>query len=412
MLLHVAYQLRFLLVKFQLDRVLSEKDPRTVEVTLHSLPMKIKDAYKDILARISLEGNAQRVLKTLSWVYHAQEPLLMDELLEALTIEFGDTRVVRKFQPDPALVLEDCKSLITYDKASGIVKLTHHTVYQFLSGPMLPRLLTFVDLAKILLTYLSFDVFKKPCPGGAELESRFQSHKLCRYAGRWWPKYARGAGERDTQLQTLLFRLFECAQHTESLLQIDAMSVDIPEHGSCLIHYATFYRLSHICRLVLNGAKCATSPLHNPQRRPALLAKAEVLEGGTEEVLLSGQVLGDAYSRDAFGETPLHIAARLGYPEIVQLFVDANADVNAKSKNSADMTPLHLAAAHAHDEVVCVLVKANAELEVEGTLCPRNAFAPCRIFGAARSHEYVAQGKGSHWGNYRRGARDCHNESL
>jgi ankyrin repeat protein len=345
-----------LLVEFQLHRVLSEKDARKVDAALHSLPKKIADAYQDIFERISNEGNDQRVFKTLSWIFHAKVPLLMDQLREALAVEVEDTQLQRKFLLEPALIVEECKSLITHDPASGIVRFTHSTVHQFLESIMSQRLLSVVDLAKLLLNYLSFDIFMQPCRNDSEFKARIASHSLSCYAAHWWPEYARGEGEHDHELQRLIFRLFQSSQHTDSVLQLEAMSIDIPEAGTCLIHFATFYRLEFLCRILVGGVERSNSlQLESPD----LLQ----IYGHPE---FSVKIFGDVGSRDAYGETPLHIAARLGYKEIVRLFVDANANVNAKSQNSADMTALHLAVVHGHNEIVDILIEANADLDAEG----------------------------------------------
>jgi ankyrin repeat protein len=352
------------LVEFQLRRVLAEKDPRKIEVALRSLPRGITDAYQEILERVVKEENSERVFKILSWVFHAKEPLLMDELREALSVEPGDTELCRKYLPEPALLLDQCKSLITYDRISGIVRLTHTTVHQFLQAAATQHLLSYTDLAKTLLTYLSFDLFKEPCDDDLQLKARREGHLLSRYAARWWPEYARGEGERDPELQNILFRLFQSPQHTQSVLQIEAMTVNIPKFSSRLIHFATFHRLAFICRLQLESVK--SSALTRREISTESGGLDEVFDFKTDSIPLSAEIFGNVHSRDGFGETPLHIAARLGCKEIVRLLIDANADINAKSRNSADMTPLHLAITRDHNDVVKMLVKANADLEAKG----------------------------------------------
>ena len=338
-------------MEFQLYKVVSERDPRKVERALRSLPRRIADAYQDILERVATEGNNELVFKILSWIFHAKGHLLMDELREALAVEPGDTQLHRKFLLEPALILDECKSLITHDEASGIVKFTHNTIHQFLEETKPQSLLDVVELAKALLTYLSFDVFKNPCTDASELKKRITVNKLCSYAARYWPEYVRGKGEHDRELQNLLFGLFQSSQLSESMLQMEGMTANIPEGGSRLAHFATFYRLEYICRILFQ--------LERPDSLP-LPPKNDIQT--SDDIAVSAEIYGDVRSRDGCGETPLHIAARLGYIEIVKLLLEANAEVDAKSKNSADMTPLHLAVTRGHNEVVNILVKAKADL--------------------------------------------------
>ena len=58
-------------------------------------------------------------------------------------------------------------------------------------------------------------------------------------------------------------------------------------------------------------------------------------------------------------ETPLHIAARLGFVEIVELLVSASADVNARNVN--DFTPLHHAV-NIPDEPHAYLLENKAQI--------------------------------------------------
>ena len=62
-------------------------------------------------------------------------------------------------------------------------------------------------------------------------------------------------------------------------------------------------------------------------------------------------------------DTLLHIAARYGYKEIVELLISEGADVNAKDENS--WTPLHFAARHGHKEVVELLIAKGADVNAK-----------------------------------------------
>src|SRR5579859_2918133 len=127
-----------------------------MEAALSSLPRNISSAYLEILDRAVREGSDQLVFKILSWIYHAKVPLLMDQLREAMVVQIGDTQLEQDCLDDPAFLVEECKSLITYDESSGIVRFTHSTVQDYLESTMSHNLLTTVDIAAILLTYLSF----------------------------------------------------------------------------------------------------------------------------------------------------------------------------------------------------------------------------------------------------------------
>jgi ankyrin repeat protein len=60
------------------------------------------------------------------------------------------------------------------------------------------------------------------------------------------------------------------------------------------------------------------------------------------------------------GETPLHLAARLGHLEVAEVLVAHKADVNALD-GSSKLTPLHRAARYGHVEVVALLLGNKAD---------------------------------------------------
>lgn len=287
----------------------------------------------------------------------------MEELREAMVVEVGDTRLRPDHLDEPAFLVEECKSLITYDKSSGIIRFTHSTVQDFLQSTMHHTLLTEVDLAKTLLTYLSFDIFKLPCQYDTELKERIQVHKLCRYAARWWPEHARGQGERDVELQSLLFELFRRPSHTKSLLQIEAIGIELPAGIVTLLHFATFHRLTYICGILCSSDYPFTS---SPSEIRGITSPHDLTDLSTIVTSIRQGTFGTVHSRDGFDETPLHIAARIGEKEIAKLFIGAGADLNATSGKSADLTPLHLAIIRGHNDIVDLLISNKAGLETKG----------------------------------------------
>ena len=65
-------------------------------------------------------------------------------------------------------------------------------------------------------------------------------------------------------------------------------------------------------------------------------------------------------ARGEDGETPLHVAAAHGIPEIVTALIEAGADVNARA--TGGMTPLHVAALSEKPEIVTALSEAGADV--------------------------------------------------
>jgi len=68
-------------------------------------------------------------------------------------------------------------------------------------------------------------------------------------------------------------------------------------------------------------------------------------------------------AKDENDETPLHLAVRRGYNEVIGLLLAQGADVNAK--NEAGVTPLHTAVQEGYKEVVRLLVAKGADVNAK-----------------------------------------------
>ena len=174
------------MVELQINYVLSKKEPRKRDIALRSLPRNIPEAYEEVLGRIGKDTD-HLVFRILSWIFHSKGFLRMEELQEALSIEMKDTQLDPRYFLDPKFIVESCKSLVTHE-ANGISRFTHHTVQSYLE---LVELVDIVDNAKVLLTYLSFDVFKTRCEDDSELRKKIESHKLSCYTARRWTDFVR-----------------------------------------------------------------------------------------------------------------------------------------------------------------------------------------------------------------------------
>ena len=373
--------IRFLLVELQLSSVLSEKEPRKLEAALHgsSLPKTPENAYQQILDRIARDSTEVLVFKILSWVFHSREPLQMTELREALVIEVGDAELLRKYFLEPAVIVEVCRCLITHDEASGIVQFTHTTVQHFLQSLNHPAFLTLVELSKRLLTYLSFETFKNPCRDDSELKRRMEKFSLCNYAACWWPSYVRGNGEVNMDVQHLLFTMFNSPRHVESVLQIAETRVTLPA-GMTLLHFATFHQLTLICQLIVSGNSTKPNVLRDVGNERKVASRGRMNDVETN-VRFPKQSFGDIDDRDGNDETPLHVAAKLGFDLIVGLLINAGADVNARSGKSVALTPLHLAVIGGHEDVVQRLLEAQAEPDAKGQYWGETPLLLASLFG-------------------------------
>jgi hypothetical protein len=91
--------------------------------------------------------------------------------------------------------------LVIIDKGGGIIRLVHYTTQEFfLQTTIFPK--AHLQITKICITYLSFDVFDSGlCSTDEEFEERLGSNPFFRYAAQNWGQHAR---ETRTSYQGLI----------------------------------------------------------------------------------------------------------------------------------------------------------------------------------------------------------------
>ena len=134
---------------------------RKVKTALSSLPEELDRTYDQVLQRIRAQDRDHAVLalKVLSWIYHAARPLGVRELQHALAVEPGDSQFDEDGVPDVSLVLSVCAGIVIV-RENDIMGLVHYTAQEYLerrSLDLFPD--TQTEIAKICLTYLSFEEF-------------------------------------------------------------------------------------------------------------------------------------------------------------------------------------------------------------------------------------------------------------
>lgn len=106
--------------------------------------------------------------------------------------------------------------------------------------------------------------------------------------------------------------------------------------------------------LCLPSALALCAPIHDAARKGDQAKVVALLSQNPELV----------FSRDKFGNTPLHLAALHNQPAVAALLLANGADVNARNTNAGD-TPLTLALqSYQHKEMLELLLTHGAEVNV------------------------------------------------
>ena len=328
----------FLLANLQLKLLSGAISIKRLMESLDRLPSSLKGLYDAIMLKIGSQSPEDRAVaqEILYWVSNAKRPLTSAELQCALSLEVGSSKLDSQnsiFEND---MIDLCGSLITVERATGVIRLVHYTAQEYLSSECheFPLDLSVCVALKCLSCLSLEDCRRGPCASDTELESRLQSIPLLEYAAKYW-----GNHMKDSQAT-------ETIEPAVDLLQDERL-------------LASTWQIMHI-----PSARYPKYSQNYPQWTSGLqLAAFFDLEGLVHRLVDCGieiEVQDDYYGR------PLHAAAAGGSLNVCRLLVLKGVDVNA-SGGRLD-SALQAAASAGHDEVVQFLLEANANPNAQGGL--------------------------------------------
>ena len=351
-------------------------EPNKRKKALKTVPKNIFTAYHEVIERIenSYDGNNKElVLRIFSWLFYAQQPLLMNELLDALAVDSEEGNSDGDEEEDgdddsesqnckgddnllqPEQVIEVCRSLVVYDESSGLVRFVHYTVQEFIAQNLKQKLQT-PYLAKTCLDYLAS--FDEPCSSFESIKNRIEKYKFSRYATKFWGFHAREAEDHE-EVQKAVLEFLSSEGRMNSMVQLDAMNhifkgrTDVRQ---TILHVIAKNGLAVTCSLVLS----ARLNVHHTYilTRYVLLTKRS---GDWLHFIQLPEKQTDIARQDEDGNSPLHYAAQGGHIKVVEILLAAKADVLVQNNNGS--TALHHAADRGHDKVVEILLAAKADVD-------------------------------------------------
>lgn len=343
-----------------MDYILDKEKPRDAINALSNLPISIPEAYEEVLVRIKKTKGQDTALHVLSWLFYARRSLTMEEIQEVLSIQIQprDTDLYPQYFMDPFQIIHSCQGLVELDHISRIIRFTHYTVQEYLKDKFLDKLLAPTELAKVCLTYLTFDIFKHgPCENEEAFHQRKIAYKFTDYAVRYWGLYVRGKGEKDPVITDILLDLFKSSNKCNAIRQhqvwintwtFQKWSALTPLHIIAQEGLITFYN------------QFISSPHKNISDPRVREHSSKGISKASWNKFREYLKLGALDGRNDDYKTPLHIAAIEGHVAMISSFLQAGASICAVEKSGR--TALHLATKEGRGDVVKVLLKNGAEI--------------------------------------------------
>jgi ankyrin repeat protein len=309
------------------------------------LPRTISEAFGATIKRIQEQSETRclRGMQILTWVYLAERPLSVEELLHALATKKGYLDLDRKNNfLNPDRFLDNCLGLVIIDKQTSTARLFHKSLRDHLKARN-DRDEFFKNghntIAQKCLTYLRFQSVVTHSEAMAnKVKDRKDSSDdliLVEYAACHWGHHLRKSGQIE--------------ESTIKLAQT-YLSMDLRKR-----YWSQWYLCKHISRCVEESVLTSFSKLH--------IISYFGIHSVLPNELLQGTKLDAKDSK--YGRTPLSWAAGNGHEMVVKLLLEKGADVDSRDRYG--LTPLWHAAKWRRKAVVELLLENAVDVDSEDT---------------------------------------------
>jgi hypothetical protein len=335
--------------------------PHTLAIreALRTIPRKIQDTYDLVMQRIrdQNEDDANLAMRTLSWLTYTLEPLTIEELQHALTVDLRSGSV----EPDSLVERDDiisvCGGIVTLEEESQLIRFIHYTTQEYLEGVrgnIFPK--AQLEITEACMAYLSQDKV-------VEQQSQLPFFS---YAVRNWGFHAGKDVQKTRREQIIAFIERErstlslgAKRHCQKNSKLNLRVPDLPS-----VHIATYFNLDQILQQLLENRhnskvvdKCGRTILHDAAtfRNWDCLKMLWDAESDRETQLLQLW-------------TTLHISAINGMPELAKfVFIHEpglSKQIDPIATINRGWTVMHEAASRNHKAVVEILYEEGFTIKV------------------------------------------------
>ncbi|KAL8790643.1 MAG: hypothetical protein Q9213_000491 [Squamulea squamosa] len=357
----------FLLAYLQIGRLSRQISSKAVRKTINALPEGVYATYEDVMKRIEEqpEEEGETAKRALSYIFCATRPLKLGELLHALAVEAEDTELDETAFIETEILLNVSGGLIIIDEKSGIVRLVHHTLQQYLQDNR-TKLLHEPEgeIARVCLTYLSFNAFASgPCIDGDAMDQRLRAYDFLNYASHNWGRHV---SKDPVWIDFVLSYLNDQQKLACSVQVLHLAAYRTPDWQDCfpkqfgplhvLAYFGLHFLFSHFVETAMdvNGRDSdGASALHIAAKNGHTAAVKQLLAKNANTNI-----------EDNSGETALHCASRNGDKAIVELLLLHGA--NVMKKDTRGWGALDWAVIEGKDDVVKILLEHGVDAEANG----------------------------------------------
>ncbi|QYS94931.1 NACHT_N domain-containing protein [Trichoderma simmonsii] len=338
-----------------------------VDAVLSSLPSSLFEAYENILSRSKRHDHTEALLHIL---LAATRPLTLAEANFALTLATAEPE--HRFESHAILqdelwsldnVKGDLKNLcgLFITVADGKLYFIHSTAREFLIHPQRQGEWQgrFHDMSKshsimssVCIRYLLLPDLTRVSGMGA----RMWRHPLLSYAARSWPLHYRSQGAVEASSSRKDALALCCAADVWiSIIYLSARTDEWKNWTS--LDLASKFGLDQVVQELLlrqtYSAKSLSAPLYHASANGYKHIVQMMLDAGADVDTQGG----------SFG-TPLQVAAYHGHGEIVQMLLDNGASMSLHA--SRTNTALCEASGRGHGEIVKMLLDSGADVNMRG----------------------------------------------
>ncbi|KAF3926417.1 Ankyrin-3 [Arthrobotrys entomopaga] len=387
----------FLWVYYQLKIIRAIRTASSIRAHLKKLEMQgqrladgINDFYKQTMERFTKDKDDDREIarKVFALLIHASGPIKVDALIEGI---FVGEDCFEDWKKKPADITRVCRHLVDMDADEDLrfFRWTHYSVYQYFvrndkDSPKEPhRCIAFSDtsdsdlVADMCLSYLRRDIFSANELMNSDkyrnnrlacLREFMRDNPFLEFASTQWASHSQTS--MSSEVKSSLLELCKKESNMQFAFQVFLLSRNAQTVESVgVTHIISYFQLSVLFEELntenllktnsrsSNGftamhwaIECYNHLADNHQHQKNVLATVEGLV----------KYKADINAMDFEGRTPLFLAAKQGYQNVVKKLLEEKGIL--VDRHSKMGTPLIIASYQGHTAVVEQLLNAGAKI--------------------------------------------------